>query len=153
MRRPLVVFIVVVATLSACTSTPDCPGGSARGRISFQSGAALTVAIASDDAARAEGLMGVSSLPSDEGMAFEFGGSTEATFWMKDTLIPLAVAFVDGDTVVAIREMTPCRADPCRSYSAGAPYTLAVEANAGWYRDHGIEVGDRVDEFRQPRCS
>jgi uncharacterized membrane protein (UPF0127 family) len=152
-RRPLVLAAVVVATLSACSPSSSCPEPSARGEISFQGGAALSVAIASTDAERAQGLMGFTTLPADEGMAFEFDGPTDSTFWMKDTLIPLAVAFIDGDTVVAIREMSPCRADPCRSYSAGAPYTLAVEANAGWYRDHGIEVGDRVDGFTKPSCS
>jgi uncharacterized membrane protein (UPF0127 family) len=152
MRRAATVVVLVL--LTACSHDQGCPGTTPPGTITFHGGHELTVAIASTEATRAKGLMGVTDLPADHGMAFEFGGaSTEASFWMKDTLIPLSVAFIDGDRVVAIREMTPCHADPCRSYSAGAPYTLAVEANAGWFRDHGIEVGDRVDNVSGPNCA
>ena len=45
---------------------------------------------------------------------------------------------------MTIREMTPCEADPCPTYGADAPYTTAIEANAGWFADHGTEVGDEV---------
>jgi uncharacterized membrane protein (UPF0127 family) len=40
--------------------------------------------------------------------------------------------------------MTPCRADPCPTYAANAPFVLAVEANRGFYADAGIAVGDRA---------
>jgi uncharacterized protein len=110
------------------------------------------VDIADTDAAREHGLMGVTDLPEDQGMAFVWDAPTDASFWMKDTLIPLSVAFVDERRrVIAVREMTPCAADPCPTYDAGAPYTTAVEANAGWFEDHGVEPGDRM-RLREGAC-
>jgi uncharacterized membrane protein (UPF0127 family) len=105
----------------------------------------LAVRVADTDAERATGLMGVVSLPADQGMAFAFAAPTQARFWMKDTSIPLSIAFVDQrGRVVTIEEMEPCRADPCPTFSATSPYTLAVEANRGWFARAGVTVGDRA---------
>ena len=101
--------------------------------------------MAADDDARQRGLMGVTELPPDEGMAFTWDAPTTTTFWMKDTLIPLAIAFVGPDgRIVTITEMTPCENDPCRTYASAGPYTMAIESNAGWYTDHDVAVGDRA---------
>jgi uncharacterized membrane protein (UPF0127 family) len=90
--------------------------------------------------------MGVERLPGNEGMAFVYDEPVEHSFWMKDTLIPLSVAFIDdAGKVVGLREMEPCRADPCPTYGVEMPYVLAVEANRGWFDDHGVEVGDRAE--------
>jgi hypothetical protein len=105
----------------------------------------LHVEIAQTDAARRRGLMGVESLPANEGMAFLFEEPVGSTFWMKDTVIPLSIAFVDeGGRVVGVRDMEPCEADPCPTYGVDEPYLLAVEANIGWFDAHGVEVGDRA---------
>ena len=107
--------------------------------------ASLTVRIADSAEEQRQGLMGVESLGEDRGMAFVYDDPTTGSFWMKDTLIPLSIAFVDGDRIVAIEEMTPCETDPCPTWdSGGAAYTLAIEANAGWFTAHGIAVGDRA---------
>jgi uncharacterized membrane protein (UPF0127 family) len=101
------------------------------------------VQIAEDDASRERGLMGVTTLGADDGMAFLWDAPTTASFWMKDTLIPLSIVFVDaGGQIVTIREMTSCQTDPCETYETEAPYTMAIEANAGWFEGQGIEVGD-----------
>jgi uncharacterized membrane protein (UPF0127 family) len=82
-------------------------------------------------------------------MAFVWDAPTEATFWMKDTLIALSIAFVDqNDRVLTVREMTPCQADPCPTYAAAAPYVTAIEANANWFEDHGVQEGDRIHLVR-----
>jgi uncharacterized membrane protein (UPF0127 family) len=76
-------------------------------------------------------------------MAFLYDQPTTDQFWMKDTLIPLSVAFVRTDgTIVAIRKMIPCTADPCPTYAAPEPYALAVEASPGWFRSNHIAPGD-----------
>lgn len=105
--------------------------------------AVLYVDVADTPQEQEKGLMGVEKLPADEGMAFVFDGPTDSTFWMKDTLIPLSVAFVD-DTgrVIGMRDMKPCKADPCPTYGIDQPYVLAIEANLGWFDQAGIEVGD-----------
>lgn len=107
--------------------------------------ATLSVEVADTDAKRAQGLMGIEQLPSDEGMAFVFDDPTETKFWMMDTLIPLSIAFVDADdTIVTILDMSPCDADPCPRYGATGSYVLAIEANEGWFDSHGVEVGDQA---------
>jgi uncharacterized protein len=150
MRRA-VCLVIVVAALAACGGDGDFDAGR-RGHVTFKDGVALTVRIADEPGERAHGLMGVTSLLPDEGMAFVFGGSTQEPFWMKDTLIPLSIAFVDGDRVVSIREMVPCTGDPCPTYDAETSYTYALEANRGWFDTHGIEAGDRVRSFDESHC-
>ena len=145
MRRVNVVVLLLAVACSSTTSgaAPPCslPPATAR----FGHDAHLTVDVADTDAAREHGLMGVTSLPADHGMAFVWDAPTEATFWMKDTLIPLSIAFVDqDDRVVTVREMTPCEADPCPTYPATAPYTTAVDANANWFEEHGVQAGSRM---------
>jgi uncharacterized membrane protein (UPF0127 family) len=113
------------------------PGTSAR----------LIVRVADSLAEQQRGLMGVDDLGPNQGMAFVYDEPTTSSFWMKDTLIPLSIAFVAEDgRIVAIEEMSPCEEqDPCPTWdSGGRPYTLAIEANAGWFAEHGVAVGDRA---------
>lgn len=141
---PLVGLLLLVACASGEVATPaGCPA--AASSVRFGAGTELHVRIADDDASRATGLMGVEDLPADEGMAFVWDQPTTSTFWMKDTLIPLAVAFVDErGAVITVREMVPCTVEPCRTYAARGPYTMAVEANGGWFADHAVDVGDEA---------
>jgi uncharacterized protein len=151
-QRLLIVIVLLAVVSCARDGTPsvacDVPPS-----VAFAGGSArLTVEVARDDAARARGLMGVAELPADHGMAFVWEGPTRGSFWMKDTLIPLSIAFVDeGGAIVTIEEMTPCESDPCPTYEASAPYSMAVEANAGWFAEHEIEVGDDA-RLREPAC-
>jgi uncharacterized membrane protein (UPF0127 family) len=91
-----------------------------------------TVAVADTPERWRAGLMGVVDLGDLDGMLFVFPESISASFWMKDTLMPLDIAFFGaaGD-LVRVLEMEPCRADPCPSYGPGAPYRWALEAPAG----------------------
>jgi uncharacterized protein len=109
----------------------------------------LTVQIADSPALREKGLMGKPTLAPDSGMAFVWATPTTTSFWMKDTLIPLSIAFWDaGGKVVAVSEMTPCTADPCKTYGSPVAYVGAVEANAGWFAMHGVKVGDTLELTR-----
>ena len=111
------------------------PGGDAR----------LLVRVADSDVERASGLMWVQELAEDQGMAFVFEEPTDQGFWMKNTLIPLSIAFVDhAGTIVTIREMEPCETPTCPMYWPDAPFVLAVEANAGWFDGAGVAEGDRA---------
>lgn len=137
---------MVLAELVACSGTdhqPDRPPST----VAFDSnGAVLYVDVAETAEARQKGLMGVETLPADEGMAFVFDEPSHSTFWMKDTLIPLSIAFVDGDDrVIGVRDMQPCEADPCPTYGIDEPYVLAIEANLGWFDEAGIEVGNHAE--------
>lgn len=136
---------VTLIGMAACAGDHDVPDRPPS-EVTFDgSEAVLYVNIADDASERRRGLMGVHHLPADEGMAFVFDQPVSTGFWMKDTPIPLSIAFVDEeDRVVGLREMEPCTADPCPSYGVGEPYVLAIEANAGWFEAHGVEEGDRV---------
>ena len=133
-RFALVVLLFLVACSGSNTPTPgNCSPDPAIVRIGSSQ---LTVRVAEDEASREQGLMGVTSLPAGEGMAFVFGGPTTGSFWMKDTLIPLSIAFVGADgRIVTLREMTPVRVRPMHDVRGDAPYVTAIEANAGWFAD------------------
>jgi uncharacterized membrane protein (UPF0127 family) len=115
-------------------------------RIATAAGSAeLRVRIAETAKAREHGLMGVRRLDPDQGMAFVFPEPTTSAFWMKDTLIPLSIAFWGpGGRVLSVQEMLPCLADPCPLYSPGQPFVGAVEAPKGFFTDVDAQPGDRV---------
>ncbi len=137
--------------LLACAAGEPDLSRPTRGTITFVGGASLDVRIADDDRERGRGLMGVTSLDADEGMVFEFVEPTDSPFWMKDTLIPLSIAFIgEDDRIVTVLEMEPCVEEPCPTYSATGQYVLAVEANAGWFDEHGIDRGDRMEGYVGP---
>ncbi|MDP9343453.1 MAG: DUF192 domain-containing protein [Actinomycetota bacterium] len=93
------------------------------------------------------------SLPQNRGMLFQFPGSVDTPFWMKDTLIPLSVAFYGPDgRIVDIQDMEPCPKDSCPLYRSSQPFVGAIEANQGYFLLHGISVGDGV-RVRIPTCS
>ena len=103
------------------------------------------VRIAQTDAQRAYGLMNLRSMPQDAGMFFAFFSPQTASFWMKDTLIPLSIAFIDVDGHISkILDMTPCKAAPCHIYSPGVVYQAALEVNRGAFQRWGVNVGDTV---------
>jgi uncharacterized membrane protein (UPF0127 family) len=135
----IAVILLVACSSSAATEPSSLP----RGIVVFDGNERLNVRIAETEQEREAGLMHVMALAPDDGMAFVFDGPVTTTFWMKDTLIPLSVAFVGEDgRVVSIADMQPCDSDPCPTYAAAGPYTIAVEANLGWFADHSIAAGD-----------
>lgn len=152
LRAPI--LLAVGLTLVACTDAQTGPVAAPvyASQVWFGAGTpVLHVAIATTERDRQQGLMGVRSLPQDAGMAFVWAEPTTSAFWMKDTLVPLSIAFVDdGGRIVTIREMEPCRAEPCPVYRSDAPFVLAIEANRGWFDRHGVGIGDRATLERTP---
>jgi len=101
--------------------------------------------VAADPAARARGLMGRAEVPEGTGMVFLYPRDVAEAYWMKNTLVPLSIAFVAADgRVVSVAEMTPCTADPCPSYPPAGPYRYAVELPAGAFEAAGVGAGDKV---------
>ncbi len=95
-------------------------------------GRALTLALADTEPVRERGLMEITDLGSLDGMLFRFDRPAFWTFWMKDTLIPLDIAFFASDgRFVSRTTMPPCRSNPCPTYGAAAPFLFAIEAPAG----------------------
>ena len=78
----------------------------------------------------------------DRGMLFHYDEERQGPFWMKNTHINLAIAFIDAQfRIVEIREMV---ADSLDLVTPASPYRYAVEAASGWYAERGIEAGDRA---------
>ena len=160
MRRPLVATLTAIAAIlmlvaAACgsdsepaataTATPaqTTPAGPT---VAFKTASGetyrLTVEIADTVEERAIGLMNRESLAEDAGMLFVWPEDTQSGFWMKNTLIPLSIAFIDAaGVIVDIQDMQP--QDETLHYSP-SPYRHAVEANQGWFAEHGISTGDSV---------
>jgi hypothetical protein len=152
--RARVVLVVVLLLVGACNRSSPAASSAYPANAHFTTRGGdmvLRVKVARTDAEKQRGLMNVRSLPASAGMAFVWTQPTQTAFWMKDTLIPLSIAFADErGRIVTISDMTPCTADPCPDYRSDAPFTVAIEANRGWFDDHGVSVGDRVElEFRQ----
>jgi len=106
-------------------------------------GARLWVEVAGDEAARSQGLMYRRQMPQDEGMLFVFEYPQPLSFWMKNTYLPLDIAFVSKDgTILNILRMEPLNEVP--RYLSRSPALYAIEANAGWFQKNGIKAGDRV---------
>lgn len=95
---------------------------------------------------RARGLMHRAHLPRRAGMVFRFAQDRDGGFYMKNTLIPLAVVFFDqGGTVVGVREMQPCTTPSCPTYRPDARYRGALELNLGFARRIGVRRGWHVE--------
>jgi uncharacterized membrane protein (UPF0127 family) len=91
---------------------------------------------------RAKGLMGRKHLGQDEGMFFIFEEERYHSFWMKDTLIPLSIAFIDQEgRIVRITDMKPLTLE---SHHPPIPILYALEMKKGWFSMNGIKVGDMV---------
>jgi uncharacterized protein len=88
------------------------------------------------------GLAGRKTLAPNAGMAFLFGTDARDQFWMKDTSIPLSIAFWGkGGKILRILDMAPCRADPCRIYDPKVAFRGALEVNRGAFRRWGVRPG------------
>lgn len=101
-------------------------------------GATASVTVAATRAAREQGLMGVASLGANSGMLFVFADDRQRFFWMKDTSIPLSIAFIDSNRkIVLIEDMTP----NTLATHGGPSMRYALEVNQGWFASHGITTG------------
>lgn len=103
----------------------------------------LSVELADTPDARRTGLMFRRSLDENRGMLFTYDAPGLHAMWMRNTLIPLSVAFVDAaGRIVNIEDMEPQTETP---HAAAAPATWSLEVNRGWFRRRGIRAGDRVE--------
>jgi hypothetical protein len=105
-------------------------------------GVTLTAEVADEEAARETGLKFRKSLGHNEGMLFVFADSQPRNFWMKDTPIPLSIAFLDGQgAILNLEEMEP---NTETFHSSTGPAQYALEMNKGWFTAHGAQPGDRI---------
>ena len=102
----------------------------------------IEVEVAADEQTRKLGLMYRSRLPSGQGMLFVYPFSIRLCMWMKNTLIPLSVAFLDEEgRILNIEDMAPLSEE---SHCSVGSARHALEMNQGWFAEHGVKAGDRV---------
>jgi uncharacterized membrane protein (UPF0127 family) len=103
----------------------------------------VPVEIAATDTERERGLMGRTALAEDAGMLFVFDREQQLSFWMKDTLIPLSIAYInESGRIVDIQDMQPLDETP---HPSTEPARYALEVNGGFFVARGIQVGHKVE--------
>ena len=105
--------------------------------------AKLKAEVAADASSRTVGLMNRFSLKPDQGMIFVFAQSEPLAFWMRNTFVPLSIAYIDSKGVIVnIVDMKP--QDESTHPSTG-PAMFALEMKQGWFKERGIVAGDKVN--------
>ena len=105
----------------------------------------VEVEIADTRADRPRGLMERTELAENAGMLFVFEREQMLSFWMRNTLIPLSVAYIDSEgRIVDIQDMEPLDDVP-PNYVSAEPAQYALEVNQGFFAERGVEVGDEVE--------
>lgn len=105
--------------------------------------------VAADMSTRAQGLMFRKALPPNGGMLFIFDEAAIQCMWMKNTLVPLSVAFMDERGVILnVEDMQPQTED---THCARAPALLALEMSKGWFAQRGIKAGMKLGGLDQLR--
>jgi hypothetical protein len=141
MKKALL-FLLVVAHFQCSASA----GGAARFMTVFVKDKPFRVEIADTPEKHALGLMHRRSLKNDCGMLFIFADEEVRSFWMKNTLIPLDMIFINGDRQVVdlFHDVPPCPADPCPSYTSAYPARFVLELAGGQSKKLELRVGDKI---------
>lgn len=125
-----------VATSGLSTVSIDASGGDK---------VEVRVEIADEPEEQAKGLMDRTSLGEERGMLFVYPDEQVRSFWMRNTLIPLSIAYMDAEgRIVDIQDMKALDDDPPH-YVSKEPARYALEVNRGFFEERGVEVGDRAE--------
>ena len=134
MLRKLTVLCALLVTAPAFAQTPPMP------RAELTAGFhRIEAEVAANQADRTQGLMHRRVLAPNQGMIFAFPQTAMHCFWMKNTPLPLAIAFLDEKgKIVSIDEMAPETED---NHCPAEPARFALEMNAGWFKAKGLKAG------------
>ena len=109
-------------------------------------GQVLTVEVAATPAAQARGLMFRESLPEHHGMLFVWEQEQPVAMWMKNTMLPLSVAFIKSDG--RIQNLADLQPFSLTVHPSDGPVRYALEVNQGWFARHGVQPGDRIQRWQ-----
>lgn len=144
--RPLLLVLFAVLLVG-----PSCSGTSDAGLpvITIDvDGHRVRAEVARSPDEQSRGLMYRRNLGNNDGMLFVYAEKRRLSFWMKNTFIPLSIAFIDDDLqIVHIEDMSP---QTETSHRCPVPVRYALEMNRGWFDDKGVAVGAKV-AFELPR--
>lgn len=142
--RLLFLFFSIVTGFSFLFGSTIAESTKTLPRTSLSIGAShLDVALATDEASREQGLMKQKTLEKNEGMLFVFSSPQRVAFWMKDTSLPLSIAYLNATgRIVEMHDLQPFDEHSIISSSAAIAY--ALEVPRGWFTQHQILPGDTV---------
>jgi uncharacterized membrane protein (UPF0127 family) len=140
--RALLLAIAFGWTACGNGTPPAVPGAQLPVHWLTVDGHRITVELARRPEERSRGLMFRTSLPPDHGMLFAFSADEVQTFWMRNTVIPLSIAYADASgRIVRIADLEPLDERPVTSI---APARYALEMNRGWFAAHDVAPGDEI---------
>lgn len=147
MFRRLHAIVVRCALASAVALGAALPGAQAQTRLPTTELSAgihtIQAEVAATEEARRKGLMFRESMKPNEGMLFVFDAPDQQCFWMRNTLIPLSIAFITDDgTIRNIADMTPMSAD---THCSRGAVRYGLEMNQGWFSARGIVAGQKIN--------
>jgi uncharacterized membrane protein (UPF0127 family) len=152
-----VLFVMTACTQPAQTSRTDASDAPPQDHVPLPQailpdGFIVKLELATTPEEISTGLMFRPSLPENQGMLFLFDQPRLPSFWMKNTLIPLDLVFLDptGAVVDVIANVQPCAAEPCPNYPPSGPAQAVLEIGAGVAALHGLENGAFIQFERVP---
>ena len=141
-RVPRPVLGLVLLVLVACSDAQSGAFGLRTVDLNV-GGTPLKVEVADTQESLANGLMYRSALPDGQGMLFILGPARQASFWMKNTKIPLSIGYINGNAILLEEhDMQPFDERTIRSASNEISY--ALEVNQGWFQKHHIDPGAKI---------
>lgn len=147
-------LIAVALLLTSLFAIAQAPGGQPPlPTVQLQTGMYLIKAeVANDYSTRMQGLMMREKMAPNDGMLFLFPGREQQCMWMKNTLLPLSVAFIDESGVILnIEDMKPQTEN---SHCSAKEARYALEMNQGWFKNKNIKAGAKIiglEKAGQPR--
>ena len=140
LRRYLLTVLSVLILIFCPHPVSSCPLELTTIKVTIK-GHDLNIELATTPEMRSCGLSRRASLPANRGMLFVYAEPEILTFWMKDTHIPLSIAFIDADNrIVSIQKMNPYPITTV--YASPIPALYALEVNQGWFEEKGVYTGD-----------
>jgi uncharacterized membrane protein (UPF0127 family) len=151
-RRRGALASVLLVLAAACGAAPKASitaaatPAPARPRVILPSGSTYTLEVVRTPEEQAQGLMFRESLAEKTGMLFPFGDKAVHRFWMKNTMIPLDMIWMDADgkVIFVSADTPPCKADPCPSYGPDAPAASVLEIAGGMAKKEKVAVGSSI---------
>ncbi|MBI3368702.1 MAG: DUF192 domain-containing protein [Burkholderiales bacterium] len=141
--KPLRLAIASLTLLAGAIAAAQTGSPQSLPTITLNAGMHLIRAqVADDGTTRQIGLMFRKDMPANDGMLFVFERADQQCFWMRNTLLPLSIAFVaDDGSIVNIEDMKPMTED---SHCSAKPVRYVLEMNQGWFARRGLKAGARL---------
>ncbi len=152
-RLPLAIALLVWSSVFTTPAHARTPAQAPLPTISLRIGQAKILAeVADEPQERQVGLMGREQLAEGKGMLFVFSSPQPMNFWMRDTLVPLSIAYINGAGVIReIHDLQPLDETP--AFSTFRDLVYALEVPQGWFHRNKILPGDRVTGLPSPKTA